>query len=93
MSWRRSTLISFSVPGTKTGSDDRISSNYHYLDNRLRIGENVAINRWTQTLSPAGVDENAIKQHPAKTVYDENGNYNDAINDVLGEMALISASV
>ena len=24
----------------------RISSNYHYLDNRLRIGENVAINRW-----------------------------------------------
>lgn len=38
----------------------RISSNYHYLDNRLRIGENVAINRWTQTLSPAGVDENAI---------------------------------
>ena len=63
----------------------RISSNYHYLDNRLRIGENVAINRWTQTLSPAGVDENAIKQHPAKTVYDENGNYNDAINDVLGD--------
>ena len=57
----------------------RISSNYHYLD------KNVAINRWTQTLSPAGVDENAIKQHPAKTVYDENGNYNDAINDVLGD--------
>ena len=28
----------------------RISSNYHYLDNRLRIGENVAVNRWTQTL-------------------------------------------
>ncbi|WP_288896606.1 SusC/RagA family TonB-linked outer membrane protein, partial [uncultured Bacteroides sp.] len=63
----------------------RISSNYHYLDNRLRIGENVAVNRWTQTLSPAGVDENAIKQHPAKTVYDENGDYNDAINDVLGD--------
>ena len=39
----------------------RISSNYHYLDNRLRIGENVAINRWTQTLSPAGVDENATR--------------------------------
>ncbi len=63
----------------------RISSNYHYLDNRLRIGENVAINRWKQTLSPGGVDENAIKQHPAKTVYDEDGGYNDAINDVLGD--------
>ena len=70
----------------------RISSNYHYLDNRLRIGENVAINRWTQTLSPAGVDENAIKQHPAKTVYDENGNYNDAINDVLCDACLLYTS-
>lgn len=63
----------------------RISSNYNFLNNRLRIGENAAINRWTQILSPGGVDENAIKQHPAKTVYDENGGYNDAINDVLGD--------
>lgn len=63
----------------------RISSNYNFLNNRLRIGENAAINRWTQILSPGGVDENAIKQHPAKTVYDENGDYNDAINDVLGD--------
>lgn len=63
----------------------RISSNYHFLNNRLRIGENVAVNRWTQVLSPNGVDENAIKQHPAKTVYTEDGRYNDAINDVLGD--------
>lgn len=63
----------------------RISSNYHFLNNRIRIGENVAVNRWTQVLSPAGVDENAIKQHPAKTVYTEDGRYNDAINDVLGD--------
>jgi hypothetical protein len=63
----------------------RISSNYNFFYNQLRIGENVAINRWIQTLSPSGVDENAIKQHPAKTVYDENGGYNDAINDVLGD--------
>lgn len=63
----------------------RISSNYHFLDNRIRIGENVAVNRWTQILSPGGVDENAIKQHPAKTVYTEDGRYNDAINDVLGD--------
>lgn len=63
----------------------RISSNYKFLNGRVRIGENVAINRWTQTLSPTGVDENAIKQHPAKTVYTEDGRYNDAINDVLGD--------
>ncbi len=63
----------------------RISSDYRFLNNRIRIGENVAVNRWTQILSPGGVDENAIKQHPAKTVYTEDGRYNDAINDVLGD--------
>ena len=63
----------------------RIASDYRFLNNRLRIGENVAVNYWTQTLSPGGVDENAIKQHPAKTVYTEDGRYNDAINDVLGD--------
>lgn len=63
----------------------RISSNYNFLNNKLRIGENVAINRWTQILSPGGIDELAIKQHPAKSAYTESGEYNDAINDVLGD--------
>ena len=63
----------------------RISSNYNFLNNRLRIGENVSVNRWTQILSPGGVDELAIKQHPAKSAYTMDGEYNDAINDVLGD--------
>lgn len=41
----------------------RISSNYHYLDNRLHR-QNVAINRWTQT-SPR-IDENAISILPRR---------------------------
>lgn len=63
----------------------RISSNYNFLNNWLRIGENVSVNRWTQILSPGGVDELAIKQHPAKSAYTMDGEYNDAINDVLGD--------
>lgn len=65
----------------------RLNSDYKFLNNHLRIGENVAVNYWTRVLSPGGIDELAIKQHPAKTVYDEAGNYNDAIGDVLGDAA------
>jgi TonB-linked SusC/RagA family outer membrane protein len=63
----------------------RLASDYKFLNNRLRIGENIAVNYWTQTLEDSGVNEGVIKQHPAKTVYDSEGNYNDAIGDVLGD--------
>lgn len=63
----------------------RLASDYKFLNNHLRIGENISVNYWTQTLQDGGINENVIKQHPAKTVYDSMGNYNDAISDVLGD--------
>lgn len=57
----------------------RFSSDYGYLNNRLRAGGNVTINWWRQHNAPGGVEENAIKMHPARTVYDSEGNYNDQV--------------
>ena len=34
---------------------------------------------------PGGAEENAVKQHPAKAVYDVEGEYVDQINDILGD--------
>jgi TonB-linked SusC/RagA family outer membrane protein len=63
----------------------RLSSDYGYLNNRLKAGGNLAVNWWKAHYAPDGVEESAIKQHPAKVVYDTNGDYNDAISDVLGD--------
>ncbi len=76
--------------GIVKGSDfqrvnTRFSSDYGYLDNRLRAGGNVAVNWWKAHYMPDGAEENAVKQHPAKAVYDESGVYVDQINDVLGD--------
>lgn len=65
--------------------NSRFSSDYGFLKNRLRAGGNVAVNWWKQHNAPGGVEENAIKQHPAKAVYDVTGVYNDQIFDILGD--------
>lgn len=65
--------------------NSRLASDFRMLDNKLRVGENVAVNYWTERQAPGGIEEGVIKQHPAKTVYDEAGEYNDAISDVLGD--------
>ena len=57
----------------------RFSSDYGYLNNRLRAGGNVTVNWWRQHNAPGAVEENAIKMHPARTVYDSEGNYNDQV--------------
>uniref|UniRef100_UPI003AEF1FA7 TonB-dependent receptor plug domain-containing protein n=1 Tax=Prevotella heparinolytica TaxID=28113 RepID=UPI003AEF1FA7 len=61
--------------GIVKGSDfqrvnSRFSSDYGYLNNRLRAGGNVAVNYWKAHYMPDGAEENAVKQHPAKAVYD-----------------------
>ena len=63
----------------------RFSSDYGFIGNRLRAGGNVAVNWWTAHYMPDGAEENAVKQHPAKAVYDESGVWVDQINDVLGD--------
>ena len=76
--------------GIVKGSDfkrlnTRFSSDYGFLNNRLRAGGNVAVNWWTAHYMPDGAEENAVKQHPAKAAYDVSGVYVDQINDVLGD--------
>ncbi|MDD4971295.1 MAG: TonB-dependent receptor [Paludibacter sp.] len=53
----------------------RFNSNYSFLDNRVRIGENVTISNWNQILKPGGIEELTIAQHPLIPVYDINGGY------------------
>lgn len=55
----------------------RFSTDYGFINNRLKAGGNIALNWWKQHNAPGGVEENAIKMHPARTVYDSEGNYND----------------
>lgn len=76
--------------GIVRGSDfqrvnSRFSSDYGFLNNRLKLGGNVAVNWWRAHYAPGGVEEQAIKQHPAKGVYDVTGVYNDQISDILGD--------
>ena len=63
----------------------RFNNDYAFLDNRLKVGGNVAVNWWQSHDMPGGAEENAVKQHPAKAVYDVEGVYVDQINDILGD--------
>lgn len=63
----------------------RFSSDYGFLNNRLRAGGNVTVNWWRQHNAPGGIEENAIKMHPARTVYDSEGNYNDQVGFGLND--------
>ena len=63
----------------------RLTSDFRFLDNKVRIGESVSINYWTRHLNPSGIEEAVIKQHPAIPVYDENGGYAGGYVDILGD--------
>lgn len=63
----------------------RFGSDYGFLNNRLKAGGNVAVNWWKAHYMPDGAEENVVKQHPAKAVYDSEGVFVDQINDVLGD--------
>lgn len=63
----------------------RLTSDYHFLNNRLRIGESISINRWTRHLNPGGIEEQVLAQHPAIPIYDENGGYAGGYVDILGD--------
>ncbi len=65
--------------------NSRFSSDYGFINNRLRAGGSVSVNWWREHTAPGGIEENAVKQHPAKAVYDESGEYVDAIQDILGD--------
>ena len=65
--------------------NSRFSTDYGFLNNRLKAGGNLAVNWWKSHDMPGGAEENAVKQHPAKAVYDVEGEYVDQINDILGD--------
>ncbi|MDE6341924.1 MAG: TonB-dependent receptor [Muribaculaceae bacterium] len=75
-------------------ANTRFSSDYGFLNNRLRAGGNITLNWWRQHNAPGGAEENAIKMHPARTVYDADGFYNDQVafglNDTPNIMRQIS---
>ena len=80
----------FDQDGIVKGSDyqkvnARFSSDYGFINNILRVGGSATINWWKAHYAPDGVEENAVKQHPAKAPYDEDGNYNEAIQGELGD--------
>lgn len=63
----------------------RFTSDYGFINNRLRVGGSATINWWKAHNAPGGIEENAVKQHPAKAAYDMEGNYNESILEVLGD--------
>ena len=75
-------------------ANTRFSSDYGFINNRLKVGGNLTLNWWRQHNAPGGIEENAIKMHPARTVYDSEGNYNDQVafglNDTPNLVRLIN---
>ncbi len=66
-------------------ANTRFSSDYGFLNNRLRAGGNVTVTWWREHTAPGGIEENAIKMHPAHTIYDSEGNYNDQVGYGLND--------
>ena len=65
----------------------RLSGDYHFLDNRLRIGENLAVTRWTTHNAPGGIEETIFKLMPMVPVYAEDGSYGGGYVDILNDSA------
>ena len=65
--------------------NSRFSSDYGFINNRLRVGGSATINWWKAHNAPGGIEENAVKQHPAKAAYDVEGNYNESMLEILGD--------
>ncbi len=65
--------------------NSRLASNFHFLNNKVRIGESVSVNHWKNHNNPSGIEELVIAQHPAIPVYDENGGYAGGYVDILGD--------
>lgn len=53
----------------------RYGSDYNFLKNKVRIGENFNVSNWTTITQPGGIEELVIAQHPIIPVYDIFGGY------------------
>lgn len=65
----------------------RLTSDFQFFDNKLRIGESVAINYWSQHQASGGIEEQLVAMHPAEPAYDSLGGYGGGYIDVLNDKA------
>ena len=63
----------------------RLSGDYKFLNDKLRIGENVAVTRWTEHIKPDGIEETIYKLQPMVPVYATDGSYGGGYVDVLND--------
>ena len=63
----------------------RLTSDYSFLNNLLRAGESIAVNRWTQHFNQGGIEEQLVAQHPAEPVYSDQGGWGGGYVDVLND--------
>ena len=63
----------------------RLTSDYGFFNNRLRMGESVAINRWTEHVAQDGIEEQLVAQHPAEPKYGSLGGWGGGYVDVLND--------
>lgn len=63
----------------------RLMNEFRFLNDRLKIGENATITRWTEHKTQGGLEEQLLKQMPQVPVYDENGGYAGGYTDILND--------
>lgn len=63
----------------------RLTSDYHFLNNHVRVGESVSVNYWKEHLATGGIAEQLVAQHPAEPAYGSLGSYGGGYTDVLND--------
>ncbi|MBR5830187.1 MAG: SusC/RagA family TonB-linked outer membrane protein, partial [Tidjanibacter sp.] len=70
----------------------KVNNTWSFLNNRLRVGENMNLARYTEHLAPGGIHELLLNQHPLIPVYTEDGNwggYVSSLSDMSNPMRLL----
>ncbi|MBO7188371.1 MAG: TonB-dependent receptor, partial [Tidjanibacter sp.] len=70
----------------------KVNNTWSFLNNRLRVGENMNLSRYTEHLAPGGIHELLLTQHPLIPVYTEDGNwggYISSLSDMNNPMRLL----
>ena len=70
----------------------KVNNTWNFLKNRLRVGENINLSRYTEHLAPSGIHELLLTQHPLIPVYTDDGNwggYISSLSDMSNPMRLI----
>lgn len=63
----------------------RLMNEFRFLNDRLKVGENATLTRWTEHKTQGGLEEQLLKQMPQIPIYDENGGYAGGYTDILND--------